>query len=906
MKEKFYIIDGSGYIFRAYYGVQQPLSTKAGLPTNALYGFTKMFLGLLDKVVIAGNEPPTIVVIFDAARKNFRHEIYPEYKANRAECPEDLVPQMPYFRTVASALGFPVLEKVGFEADDLIATLVSKMKSEDKDVVIVSADKDLTQLVEDGVTMWDPMRDKVFDDKEVFAHFGVKPSQIGDYLSIVGDASDNIPGAKGVGPKTVAQLFQEFSDLDDLLSNLDKVSTLSGLRGAKGVQAKLESNIDLIRLSRTLVALDHNVELDSLTLQNIDSKWSGYRDEELKALISDLEFESLFKKFSLKENPAKAKEVEQRDYKVINLEELRKLLSSSSGISEIAFDTETDSLDPLVARLMGISFSWESEKGYYLPLNENNMDRAFLSEALEPIFKNSSILKFGSNLKFDLRILKTAGIEVKGPFFDTMVAAQILTPGTRENGLKSLALKHLNERMVTFEEMISDSESIHSVPLERLGHYAAHDADASLRIGRIFNSQLKDDQFKSQEKLFFDVEMPVLPVLAKMEQVGIKINEGLLSDLEVEFSTEAERLNAEIMQQAGEDFNLNSPKQLSVVLFEKLGLPVNGVKKGQSGYSTDAGVLQRLQGTHPIIENILEYREVHKLLTTYIQGLKKLVHPKTGRIHTSFNQAITATGRLSSTDPNLQNIPIRSERGRRIRELFVAKEGSKLIIADYSQVELRVLAHLSKDENLIEAFRSGEDIHLRTARELFGEQKALGDEASSYRRVAKTINFGIIYGMGPFRLAGDLGVSRREAQDFIDAYFNRYPKVKVYFDSLEVDGAQKGYVETLFGRRRYLEEVSGKGRDKGYAVRSMMNAPIQGSAAEIVKLAMINIDREIQKSPNQLELLLQVHDELICEVKEEFAQIWADQIKASMEGVLDLLVPLKADVIVGNNWGQKK
>ena len=898
--QNIYIIDGSGYIFRAYYAIQQTLTNSEGLPTNALYGFTKMLLGFLEKVTKGVEEPPIIVVVFDAARKNFRHDIYPEYKANRAECPEDLVPQMPYFRKVATALGFHILEKEGFEADDVIATIVEEQKQKNHKLIIVSADKDLTQLVSDRVEMWDPMRDKIFTEDEVLSHFGVKPSQIADYLSIVGDASDNIPGAKGVGPKTVAQLFQQFSNLDELLGNLDKVSQIQGLRGAKGVQAKLESNLELIRLSRELVKLNNTVPLE-----NIESAWSGFRDNELKDLISELGFQSLFSRFSVSNSAKVKQDFSDKNYSIVSLSELKQQLNDQTLVS-LGFDTETNSLDTLSANVVGISLSWDSNQGCYLPISENETDLQELRSLLNPILINPTIIKYGSNLKFDIRVLKSLGIDVDLPVFDTMIASQVLDPNSRAHGLKSLAKSLLQEEMVTYEDMMEGYQDINEVPLERLGRYAAHDADASFRIGKILEQKFEEDSYKSQHQLFNKIEMPVLPVLARMEQSGIKIDEDKLLDLEREFIDEVETLTTSILEHVGEDFNINSPKQLSVVLFEKMGLPTQGIKKTQSGYSTDAGVLQMLVDEHPVINELIEYREVHKLLTTYVQGFKKLIHPKTGRIHTSFNQAVTATGRLSSTDPNLQNIPIRSERGRKIRELFVAEEGSTFIISDYSQIELRILAHLSKDENFIQAFHSGEDIHLRTARELFGDMFAMGPTASEYRRIAKTINFGIIYGMGSFRLAGDLGVSRKEAQNFIDQYFSRYPKVKKYFDQIEEQVEKQGYIETLFGRRRYIEEVASKGRDKGYLVRSMMNMPIQGTAAEIVKLAMIEVDKKLKARTTTAKLLLQVHDELICEVGEGEAEMWQSEIKESMESVCKLLVPLKVEIISAKSWGDKK
>jgi DNA polymerase I len=911
MNQKVYLIDGSGYIFRAYYGVQQALTTKSGLPTNALYGFTRMLLKFLRELKEKNGDPPLhIAMVFDAARKNYRHDLYPEYKANRAECPEDLVPQMPYFRKIASALGFPVFEKEGFEADDLIASFVRSAREEGREVVIVSADKDLTQLVDKDVIMWDPMRDVLFDEKKVEEQFGVPPALIRDYLSLVGDSSDNIPGAKGVGPKTAVQLLHTFKSLEALLENLPKVSEIKGLRGAKGVQTKLESSLDLLRLSSELVRLE-----DTVQVHINDTVWNGFNSGELSPLLDTLEFRSLFEDLSI-EAPGdtgaeEKKGVPEKVYQRITSEELLRLVKNDPPEMFLAVDTETDSLDPLRAQLLGVSVSWKPFEAYYISVADTNgrsTDPELLSDlkkVLSPLLENASLVKCGSNLKYDIRVLAHHGIRLEGPLFDTMVASHVLHPDGREHGLKSLSVKYLGEEMTSFAELTDGHDALFAVPLEDLARYAAHDADASLRIANRLLEDLKKNEKEdtadcSQLYAFDTIEMPLIPVLAAMEDNGIKVDLDILADLEQEFSKELAVLTSDIYNEAGEEFNINSPKQLSKVLFEDLGL--TGLKKTQSGFSTNASVLYKLQGQHPIIDHLLEYREVHKLQTTYVQSLQRLVKEETSRIHASFNQAIAATGRLSSSDPNLQNIPIRTPRGRRLREVFVADEGNHLIMADYSQVELRVLAHLSGDENLIQAFRDGEDIHASTARELFGSH--VDEDPSGYRRIAKTINFGVIYGMGAFRLAGDLGVSRAEAQDFIDAYFERYKKVRVYFDRLKEDAESRGYVKTLFGRRRYTSDLDMEGRDKGYAARSMMNAPIQGTAAEIIKLAMIHASKEFYPHRDTIRLVLQVHDELVFEVPEAESAEIASVISSEMESAVSLDVPLRVDVRTGKSWGK--
>ena len=600
----------------------------------------------------------------------------------------------------------------------------------------------------------------------------------------------------------------------------------------------------------------------------------------------------------------------QKNYSVISPLKLSEIINANPPKDYFSLDTETDSLDPLKCQLLGVSLSWVPYEAYYVSLtNEKKRltDNELLlnfKKVIEPFLLDEKLTMCGSNLKYDLRVLSKHGFKVRTSLFDTMIASHVLYPDSREHGLKALSIKYLDEKMTTYDELTKDHDALFAVPIEELGKYAAHDADASLRVAEVLRKKLEKNQKEdsaecSQLFAFNTIEMPLIPVLAEMEQTGIKINLDDLASLEHEFSKELGNLTSDIYNEAACEFNINSPKQLSKVLFEDLGL--SGFKKTKSGYSTDASVLYKLKGQAPIIDYLLEYREVYKLQTTYVQSLQRLVNERTGRIHGSFNQAIAATGRLSSSDPNLQNIPIKSSRGRRLREIFIAESGYKLIKADYSQIELRVLAHLSGDENLIEAFKEGEDIHLRTAKELFGDDAE--KDPATYRRIAKTINFGVIYGMGAFRLSGDLGVSRAEAQEFIDAYFNRYKKVLGYFDSLKDFADTRGYVKTLFGRRRYVSDLDMEGRDKGYAARSMMNAPIQGTAAEIVKIAMINLSKEFKDKSNDIRLVLQVHDELVFEVKEEIVSEACGIISEKMETAVSLSVPLKADISCANKWG---
>ena len=918
---KFYIVDGSGYIFRAFYALSS-LTNSKGLPTNALFGFLRMFGKLLRE-----EKPDYVAVAFDRPEPTFRHELYSEYKANRDECPADLIPQMPYFRTIVSALGIPPLEKAGVEADDIIATLVKHLRSEGHEVVVVSGDKDLLQLVQPGVTVFDAMRDARFEAAGVKEKLGVPPELVADYLAIVGDTSDNVPGIKGVGPKTAVQLLEHFGSLDKVVENVQKISEVPGLRGAKGVQAKIESSLELLRLSRILVGLDTQVEPFASSKLS-DYQWSGISAATLRALCEDLEFRAAFeafKDFPSTDDPTQSAATDvsrysEKTYTIVERSNAASFFELLSAQPAFAFDTETTGLDVLSLEVVGLSFSWKRHEAYYLPLRSESAqldagseealsghDVLFSEEVvprLRSIFENSRVLKVGYNLKFDLGVIARLGIEAKGPFFDSLIAEHLLHPDRRTGGLKALSRSYLGEEMMSYEDMVGESENIRHIPLERLSKYAAHDADASWALMELVSERLKRDESDDTPcpyRVFRDLEMPLLPILSRMERTGVKLDVPALEALERELTTSLQELEQRIYQHAGHEFNLNSPKQLAVVLFEELQLPTKGVRKNQSGYSTDAAVLELLRDAHPIAAELLDYREIHKLNSTYVISLRRLANPVTGRVHTSFNQAIAATGRLSSSDPNLQNIPIRNERGRKIRKAFAADAGNLILAADYSQIELRVLAHLSEDENLREAFRSGEDIHQKTADELFGRDLALTpEEKKERRRIAKTINFGVVYGMGAFRLAGDLGVSRKEAQNFIDGYFARYPKVLSYYEKVESQIDTLGYSETLFGRRRYVAEIDSSGRDSGYAKRSLQNAPIQGTAAEIIKAAMIRLDTRLH---DRLRMVLQVHDELVFEVESSLIEEARELVKSEMESAVQLSVPLVVDVRSGRNWG---
>lgn len=918
--EPLYLVDGSGYIFRAYYAVQ-PLSNSKGLPTNALFGFSRMLTKLLRDV-----SAKYIAVTFDRGEKTFRHEKYELYKANRAECPTDLVPQMPYFRSLVSAYGIQVLEQSGVEADDIIATIVERKSSPDQPIIIVSGDKDLCQLVTTNVTVWDAMRDIHYDPAGVEAKFGVKPEQIIDLLALIGDTSDNVPGISGIGPKTATQVLQHFGSIDNLMLRLAEVESLPGLRGAKRVRDLLEKGREGLALSRELVTLKKDVSPFLELSDPDDFLWTGHNEEKLTALLTELEFRSPFSK-EVKENKDKKarsdvkvteevveKEIVKRetatqavlfgeakplstpskDFVTVKEADLPRVLEEIRSSSFFAFDTETSSLDPFSAELAGVSLSTAPGRGYFIPTQNVSLEK------FSEIFLDKNKQKLGSNIKFDIAVLRTNGIAVLPPFGDSMLASYVLNPDHRQHGLKDLSRRWLHEEMTTYEEMLGEFDSIYDVPLERLTQYAAHDAEATLRIHEILVSKLSE----GQKAVYQTIEVPLISVLEEMERTGIRVDEAALIKLSEEFQCQIIDLERELYQLAGKELNLNSPKQLSQLLFEELKLPTAGIKKTTHGFSTDAGALERLSKHHPLPLKLLEYREIFKLKSTYVDSLKGLIRKDTGRVHTSFNQAVAATGRLSSSDPNLQNIPIKNERGRRIRSAFVADEGWKLISADYSQVELRILAHLSGDEKLIHAFQSGEDIHTRTAELIFRDRFSSADDATrkELRRYAKTINFGVIYGMGPVRLADELGISRGEASQFIESYFGTYEGVRHYFSELESEALRKGYVETIFGRRRYLRDIDTSGRDPRYAVRSALNAPLQGTAADIMKVAMINVFEALQPMKDQARLLLQVHDELLVEAKDEAVKEIEKLIVEKMSSAASLRVPLLVESRISQAW----
>ena len=882
--QRLFLIDGSSYIYRAYYAIRH-LSNSQGMATNAIYGFTNMLLK-----VMRDQKPDRLAVVFDSKGPTFRKEIYPEYKANRAAMPEDLVPQIPYIKKIVAALNLPGLEMPGFEADDIIATLAKRFAARGMEVTVVTGDKDLMQIVDDRIHLLDTMKDKVYGPAEVAERFG-GADKVVEVQALSGDSSDNIPGVPGIGEKTAKMLIDEYGDVETLLANLDQ------LKGKR--RENLEKFAEQARLSRQLVTLSDDLDLQiddqSLALSEPDR-------EALTELFKECEFYKLLQEFT---GDSKDR-AEQACYRAVltepALDELVAALEDSEGF---AFDTETTSLDAMRAELVGLSFAVTAGEAWYVPVGHRylgvpeQLPLEKVLEAVRPLFVSPRHQKIGQNLKYDILVLARAGVEVSGPIYDTMLASYLANPSARSHGMDNLAAELLNYQTISYSEVAGSGKKqigFDEVEVDKATTYAAEDADITLRLYETLVPMVTAQQ---QDSLFNDVEMPLLQILVGMELAGIRINPEFLRGLSADMEKKLAVLEADIHQLAGGPFNIGSPKQLGEVLFEKLGLPRG--KKTKTGWSTDVEVLNKLAEEHEIAAKILDYRSLAKLKGTYTDALPKLIHPETGRIHTSFNQAVTATGRLSSSDPNLQNIPIRTEEGRRIREGFIPSAGCVLLSADFSQIELRILAHMADEPALKEAFARGEDIHRRTASEVLGLfPEMVTDEQ---RRAAKAINFGVVYGISAFGLAKQLGISRREAQQFIDTYFERYPGIRTFMDSCIAEAREKSYVTTLLGRRCAVPEINSKnGAVRGYAERNAINYPVQGSAADIIKVAMVRIAARLAEEGLQARMLLQVHDELVFDVPQAELEDVAALVRTEMEGAVDLSVPLLVEVGSGRNW----
>ncbi|NOY52530.1 MAG: DNA polymerase I [Deltaproteobacteria bacterium] len=880
--ETLYLIDGSSYIYRAFYAIRN-LSNSQGMPTNAVYGFTRMLMK-----VIAEKKPDYVAVAFDAKGPTFRHEFYPEYKANRPTMPEELQPQIPYIKRMVEGFAIPSIEREGVEADDLLGTLARIGEEKGLEVVLVSGDKDLLQLVTPKVRVYDTMKEKVFREEEVKEKFGVEPARVIEVMALMGDSSDNVPGIPGVGPKTAVKLIQQYHDVEGVLAEAGSI------RGKMG--EKIRENAELARISRKLVTIDTALPVD-LDLNAF--RYTEPKLEDLMDLLRELEFTTLLQEFS---GGGKRKQKEYRT--ILDRKDLDTFLARIRKEKEVSFDLETTALDPMRAKIVGVSFSVQEDEGVYVPVAHTvdapqQLSLQEVLETLAPLLTDPSIRKIGQNIKYDLLVLANAGVELSGIYFDTMVASYLINPSRTTHNLNDLALTYLNHKMITYKEVTGTGKKaigFAEVPVEQATDYAAEDAEITYTLYQRLEPMLSENNL---ETLFHEIEMPLIPVLARMERAGVKVDADFLASMSGEIRTDLDRLITKIYDLAGEEFNINSTQQLARILFEKQG--IKPIKKTKTGYSTNMEVLQQLAGEHELPREILEYRSLAKLKSTYIDALPRLIHPETGRVHTSFNQTVTATGRLSSSDPNLQNIPIRTPLGKKIREAFVAEPGHMLVSADYSQVELRILAHLSGDPTLIDAFQKNEDIHTRTAAEIFDLPPERVTE--EMRRDAKTVNFGIIYGMGRYGLSRQLEIPVYEAERYIESYFARYPGVKAYQDRLLEEARKTGYVTTLMNRRRPIPELAGSNKNRiAMGERTAINTPIQGSAADIIKVAMIRIDETLRREKMQARMILQIHDELILEVPENELDRAGTMLREGMEGVVNLKVPLRVDLGVGKNW----
>ena len=885
-----YLIDGSSYIFRAYYGIRQFLSTSKGFPTNALYGFINM----LQKVV-KDEKPDYLAVTFDSKEKTFRHEMYADYKANREAPPEDLAKQFPYFEPLVHAFNIHSVRVPGYEADDIMGTLAKKGAQEGLQVVIVSGDKDMMQLIGPDIRMLDTMKNKWFDIEGVEEKFGVPPDRVIEVMGLMGDSSDHIPGVKGVGPKTATELIRKFGSIEELYERIDEVDK-------QKLREKLVQDKEMALLSRQLVTINSSMELE-FKLEDLKLKPSNIT--ELKKLFSEFEFSSLLGELEDNSDPVVSSPAIASQYETLLTEaDFERWLKQLKKSKIFALDLETTNLRPVRARVVGISFSCEEGVACYIPLGHRYLgvpDQLALDwviKKLKPILEDPQIKKVGQNIKYDLIVLRNEGVDLRGIAFDTMLASYILNPSGRRHNMDALAQNYLGHTTIKYKDVVGTASKeigFDEVDVERATEYAAEDADITWRLYEKLSSLLQGDDLQ----LFQDLELPLLEVLAGMEIHGMKLDQKHLQNLSTKIEGKIEDHIKKIHSIAGEEFNINSPKQLSVILFEKLGLPV--IKKTKSGYSTDVTVLEQLAEEHDLPEVVLAYRQLGKLKSTYVDALQDEIFSKTGRVHTSFNQTVAATGRLSSSNPNLQNIPIRTEMGREIRKAFIAEGNNHLLSADYSQVELRILAHLSGDEALIEAFQMGEDIHTRTACEIFGTSADRLDAEA--RRMAKAVNFGIVYGLSAFGLSRQLKIYPREAKKFIDQYFALYKKVKVYMEETVAEAKEVGFTQTLMNRKRYMPDLNSQNRQlREAAGRVAINSPVQGSAADLIKLAMIRLAQKIREKKLKSRMILQVHDELVFECPEEEEQEMRALVKKEMEGVVPLKVPLVVDMGWGKNW----
>ena len=885
-KPTLFLIDGSNYVYRAYYAIRE-LSNSKGFPTNAIYGFTTMLLKLLRDW-----KPEYIAVVFDVKGPTFRHEAFEAYKATRRPTPDDLILQIPYIKDILHGFSIPVLERQGLEADDIIGTLARKYADKNIKTVIVSGDKDMMQLVSDNIMMIDTMKDKTYDVEAVKERFGVGPEKVIEILGLTGDQSDNIPGVPGIGPKTAQRLIEEFGSVEGVLQNIDKV------RNPK-TRESLRSFADQARMSHDLAKIKTDADFD-LDLES--ARYSGPDNEVLQPLFKEFEFSSLLQELKIKDESIKGQ------YGLILTEaELAAMIERLGNVKEFAFDIVASMDVPMLADIVGISICMSPAEAFYIPLSHaymgvpQQLKSRDVLKGLTPSLSSQGIKKHGHDMKNAMIILARRGVDLQGLGCDTMVAPYILNPSKHNFELADVVRDHLGRQITHPKDLIGSGAKavpFSVIPVEKVRDYACRRADAVLVLAAALHEKIAEEGFKD---LYYEVEMPLISVLAVMEKKGVLVDTKLLTAMSREIEQLMSLTEEKIYQLAGEKFNISSPKQLQVVLFEKLGLPKG--RKTKEGHSTDIEVLTNLARSHELPAEILSYRTMAKLRSTYIDALPSLINQDTGRIHTSYNQTVTATGRLSSSNPNLQNIPIRTPEGKRIRQAFIAPDGWEIVSADYSQIELRILAHLSDDKVLIDAFMDDADIHTATAANIFGVFPEI--VTVEMRRQAKVINFGILYGMSAFGLSKELNVPQKTAQAYIDEYFNKYREVRAFLDTIIANARKDGFVSTLLNRRRYLTEINSSNAPvRQFAERMAINTPIQGTAADLIKVAMINISSLIVKRRLRASMIMQVHDELVFEVHSNEKEEVIALVKKEMEEVIKLKVPLKVDISSGRNWDE--
>jgi len=897
--QKLILVDGSSYLFRAYHAMPT-LNNSNGEPTGAIYGVINMMKRLQQDF-----STDEIVVVFDAKGKTFRNDMYPEYKANRPPMPEELAAQIMPLHQVLEAMGFPLLIISGVEADDVIGTLAHHASKKKIETIISTGDKDMAQLVNKHVTLINTMTDSSMDEQGVLEKFGIGPDRIIDYLALIGDTVDNIPGVPKVGPKTAVKWLSAYGSLEEIMAKADEI------KGKVG--ENLRNSLEQLPLSYQLATIKCDVEL----LVDVEDLQMNQPDKELlRELFAQFEFKTWLKEIQQglqsdyhEESNEVSTQTENNYQTVLDKNDFEQWLKKLKDAELFAFDTETNSLDYINAEIVGVSFSVKEGEAAYLPVAHDyedapeQLDRDYVLNQLKPLLEDPDKLKVGQNLKYDMSVVARYGIEMRGIAFDTMLESYIVDSVATRHDMDSLALKYLGHNTIHFEDIAGKGvkqKTFNQIELDVASPYAAEDADITLQLHQVLWSKLAD--LKRQREVFENIEMPLLPVLSKVERNGVLVDAKQLEKQSQEITTRLQELEQEAFNLAGEEFNLNSPKQIQHIFFEKLELPV--LKKTPKGQpSTAEDVLQELAEKYELPRLILNHRSLSKLRSTYTDRLPEQINASTGRVHTSYHQAVAATGRLSSTNPNLQNIPIRTAEGRRIRQAFIAEKDNCLIAADYSQIELRIMAHLSKDPGLLIAFRHGMDIHRSTAAEIFNVP--LDDVSNDQRRSAKAINFGLIYGMSAFGLARQLDIERGEAQTYMDEYFHRYPGVKQYMEETRELARQQGYVETIFGRRLYLPEINARNAmRRQYAERTAINAPMQGSAADIIKLAMISTDKWLSQSATDVRMIMQVHDELVFEVPKSSLEKTKEGIRQCMESAAELDVPLLVDVGTGANWDE--